>query len=97
MDINLIILFYNSYLKEADNLLAATKVSTKASRSKIPHVDEQNVPKNIIESIKVSILSSEEENRKELAKKRSINFDAKPPLGTSDTFNESQLVTYWNS
>ena len=60
----------------------------------MPFVHDQNVPKNIIKYTDTFLISPEEENRKELAKKRSINFDAKSHLGNSDTFNESRLVIY---
>lgn len=98
-------LFQTSYLKEADNLLAATKISSvvTAPRTKLPFVQQENdhyVPAtSVVASVEAAgnqelqvSLGAEEAARRELAKKRSLNFDSKPPLGSSDSFGDSHLV-----
>lgn len=87
-----------SYLKEADNLLAATKFSSAAARPKNNHNHQHqeadhHVPASSVMDPLQATLSSEEQSRKELAKKRSINFDSKPPLGT---FGDSHLIDKGN-
>lgn len=94
-----------SYLKEADNLLAATKISSAAAhtRPRLPfvyHENDQHVPAaSVVASAEAAShheehlsLGAEEAARRELAKKRSLNFDSKPPLGSNDSFGDYHLV-----
>ena len=73
-------------------MLAATKISSTTTRPKIPFANHQEVDQNVHPASVTDPVSSEEQARKELAKKRSINFDSKPPLGASDTFGDAHLV-----
>ena len=74
-----------------------------ATRPKLPFVQQENdhyVPAtSVVASVEAAgnqelqvSLGAEEAARRELAKKRSLNFDSKPPLGSSDSFGDSHLV-----